>query len=236
MISLFTKYLFSARWALNKGSCDIPIRRHDNASWQTQCWASSMGLWMAQAGPSTQNSICCVSKIWVEAKKTEKKSYKESVAVAGGTDPWHYSHRDYCSLGQDWMQSCYSNHKGAFSKHSWWVQYLRTQLLCLTLIPVKSPFFTADIPWAEATKKKNFFLPTPCASFGNLRVLKACPPPLPRRELFLQSMDSNLPDLWHDCLISLRDWVEQASWKIVKIATREGGGEKQILLRIVNFA
>ena len=49
------------------------------------------------------------------------------------------------------MQSCYSNHKGTFSKHSWWVQYLRTQstraqLLCLTLIPVKSPFFTADIP------------------------------------------------------------------------------------------
>lgn len=204
MISLFTQYLFSARWAPNKGSCDVPIRRHDNASWQTQRWASSMGLWMAQAGPSTQNSICCVSKIWVEAKKTEKKSYKESVAVAGGTDLWHYSHRDYCSVGQDWMQSCYSNHKGAFSKHSWWVQYLRTQstraqLLCLTLIPVKSPFFTADLPWAEATEKKLFAAYTLCL-IRKFTHSEGVPPPPLRRELFLHSMDSNLPDLWHDCL------------------------------------
>ena len=115
MISLFTQYLFSARWALNKGSCDIPIRRHDNASWQTQCWASSMGLWMAQAGPSTQNSICCVSKIWVEAKKTEKKSYKESVAVAGGTDPWHYSHRDYCSHAIQIIKEHFPNTVGEYS-------------------------------------------------------------------------------------------------------------------------
>ena len=44
------------------------------------------------------------------------------------------------------------------------------------------PWFRLNRPSLPQTypvqkkEKKNFFLPTPCASFGNLRVLKACPP------------------------------------------------------------